>query len=283
MPTLPKLIAFRLTSKCINDCPYCYGPDHNIKDLTLKQLKKLFAFLKDNKVDAILLTGGEPLLRNDFKEIIRELKRNNFKIFLDTCGYNFDKYKSVILKDIDVLGLPLDFHNKSYRRHDNVLKILKYFKNKKVRPVIRVGTVVTKDNFNNLKEIKDVLLGYSIDIWKIYQFLPLNHNAVKNKVSLNIPMNKFNVAIKSLDQVIGGGFRILVCKKKDRNKAYFFVNSDGSVFVPVYGKGHDDNGIDKILGNIYDDDILPKWNKVALNKNYVANAEVTFRYKFNRK
>ena len=207
MPTFPKLVAFRLTSKCINDCPYCYGPDHNIKDLTLKQLKDLFAFLKTNKVDAVLLTGGEPLLRNDFKEIVRELKKNNFKIFLDTCGYNFDKYKSVIFKDIDVLGLPLDFHNKSYRQHDNVLKILKYFKNKKVRPVVRVGTVVTKDNFKNLKEIYKTLLDYQVDIWKIYQFLPLNHNAVENKVSLNIPMKKFNAAIKNLDQVIGGGLQ----------------------------------------------------------------------------
>ena len=278
----PTYVAFRLTSKCINNCKYCYGPDRKTRDLSLIELRTLFNYLKNNGVEAILLTGGEPLLRNDFKKILGLLKKDNFKIFLDTSGYNFDRYKNEILKDVDVLVLPVDFPKKSYRRFHYVFKILDYLKNKERKPIIRIGTVVTNDNYKILKKIKTELLKYSIDFWKIYQFIPINSNAIKNKDSLNIPIRIFNNAIKGVGNDRKGFLKILICRKRDRNKAYFFINSDGSVFMPIYGRGNDDIGEEKILGNVYDINIMDKWNKLISKNNYISNSESTFNYSFKK-
>ena len=76
----PPLITFRITSRCNNDCKYCFGP-RNIKEVDFLELKKLFRIFWLGGAKAILLTGGEPLIRKDFKRIIQELKKYNFKIF----------------------------------------------------------------------------------------------------------------------------------------------------------------------------------------------------------
>lgn len=278
MKKFPPLITFRITSRCYNDCKYCFGPK-NFKELDFSKLKKLFHVFSLGGVKAILLTGGEPLIRKDFKEIIQELKKYNFKIFLDTNGDLFFKYKDLISKNIDVLGLPIDFVNLSYRNKKNfktVVKILHLYKNQKNRPIIRIGTVATKDNFNDLNKIGNLLKNYPVDIWKIYEFTIQNVNALKNRSSLELSQKEFNKATKNLKKEFSKFFKVIVSKRKDRNAAYFFVNPDGSVFIPI-----DDLDICRQykIGSIFDSDILDKWKKSVSRNNYINNIKSTFNYK----
>lgn len=248
--------------------------------MNFTELKKMFHLFYLKNVKAIVLTGGEPLLRDDFEEIVKELKKYNFKIFLDTNGDFFFKYKDSISKKIDVLGLPIDFPDSSYRNENNfrtILEILNYNKNLKKRPIIRIGTVITKDNFRNLDKIGELLKNYPIDIWKIYQFTPQNLNATKNKLSLEISQKTFDDTSQKLQDIFSEFFKVVISERRDRNFAYFFVNPDGTVFMPIDGF---DICREKIIGNVFDRDILDKWNKFISAENYVNNAELTFNYKF---
>lgn len=279
MDSFPEIVVLRVTSKCNNNCKYCYGPK-NVKGTNLVKLKKLFGLLASNGTKAILLTGGEPLLRTDFNEIIQALKKLGLRIFLDTNGDLFFKYKETISQNIDVLGLPLDFSNSSYRNKNNfetVLAILNYYKHIKKRPKIRVGTVVTKDNFGELDKIGEILKKYHADIWKIYEFVPQNKNAIENKSSLEIAPTEFRQIANRIKSKFTKSMQVIVSKRKDRNRAYFFIGSDGQVFMPV-----DDLKIckEKKLGNIFANNIIEKWEKLAVKDNYYKNSEVTFDYKF---
>ena len=274
----PPLITFRITSRCNNNCKCCFGPK-NVKEMNFTKLKKLFRIFWLGGAKAILLTGGEPLIREDFKKVIQELKKYDFKIFLDTNGDFFFKYKDLISKNVDVLGLPIDFVNPSYRNEKNleiILKILNFYKNKKKRPIIRIGTVVTKDNFNYLNKIGIILKNYSVDIWKIYEFTPQAVNALKNKSSLELSQKEFNKATKNLKKEFSRYFKVVISKRTDRNAAYFFVNPDGNVFIPI-----DDLNICRQhkIGNIFDSDILDKWKKSVSKSNYINNIKLTFNYK----
>ncbi len=274
----PPLITFRITSRCNNDCKYCFGP-RNIKEVDFLELKKLFRIFWLGGAKAILLTGGEPLIRKDFKRIIQELKKYNFKIFLDTNGDLFFKYKDLISKNVDVIGLPVDFINSSYRNEKNfwaVLKILNFYKDKKNRPIIRIGTVVTKNNFKDLDKIGNLLRNYPVDIWKIYEFTIQSVNALKNRRSLQISKKEFNKATNDLKKGFSRFFKIVISERKDRNAAYFFINPDGNVFIPV-----DDLDIcrQNKIGNIFDSDILDKWKKSVSKNNYNRNIKLTFNYK----
>lgn len=244
------------------------------------QLKELFRLFYDKGVKAVVLTGGEPLVRNDFGKIIKELKKNKLKVFLDTNGDFFFEYRDLISQYVDVLGLPIDFSNKSYRNKDNfkkVLKILDYYKSLKKRPVIRIGTVITRDNFKKLNEIGQLLQNYPADIWKTYQFTPQNFNAIENRNTLEISQEKFNETTQKLQDKFSNSFKVIISKREDRNNAYFFVQSDGTVFQPI-----DDFNVckEKRIGNVFDKDIITKWKKFISKNNYTNNAKATFNYKF---
>lgn len=279
MNQFPQIITLRVTSRCNNNCKHCFA-SKNTKEMDLPKLKRLFRLFYSKGVKGILLTGGEPLLRDDIDEIIKELKGYNFKVFLDTNGDLFLKYKDLISNYIDVIGLPVDFPDSSYRNKNNlktVLDILVYYKRLKKHPVIRIGTVVTKDNYKRLNEIGELLKNYPVDIWKIYQFTPQNLNAIENRSLLEISEREFNEVAQEIKTTFSNYFKIVVSRRKDRNYAYFFIGSDGIVFVPV-----DNSRIcrEKEIGNIFDKDILEKWERIISKESYIKNAESTFNYRF---
>lgn len=272
----PEIITFRITSRCNYNCKYCYGPK-NIEELPLNKLKEIFSILSKMGAKAIVLTGGEPLVREDIKDIIKEIRKNNLKIFLDTNGSLFFKYNHLIDENIDVLGLPIDFVKSSYRdskQLETVIKILEYYKNKTKKPIIRIGTVLTKENSEDIEKIGDLIMKYPIDIWKIYEFLPQNANALINRKELEIQKEEFDNITKIMVDKFSRHFKVAISNRKSRNKAYFFINPDGNVFMPV------DNGDickEETIGNIFDKDILAKWKDVISESNYNQNIQDTFR------
>lgn len=275
MKNLPEVITFRITSKCNYNCKYCLSPK-KIEELELDSLSKIFELLFKNGAKAIVLTGGEPTIRKDFIEITKEIKKNNLKIFLDTNGSFFFKYKKVIDENVEVLGLPMDFSNWSYRdkgQMETILKILEYYKNKEEKPIIRIGTVVTKENYKELNKIAELLRNYSIDIWKIYEFLPQNINAINNKASLQISPEDFEQVTREIKEKFSDFFKITISKRKNRNKAYFFINPDGTVFMPLDSP---DICKEEIIGNIFDEEIVEKWEKFISKENYLQNIRDTF-------
>lgn len=279
MKQFPEVVTFRITSRCNNDCKYCFGP-RNVEEMDFSKLKKLFHLFYERRVKAVVLTGGEPLLRDDFGEILKELKKYSFKIFLDTNGDLFFKSRDLISKYVDIIGLPIDFPDSSYRNEDNiktVLEILDYYKKIKKHPLIRVGTVVTKDNFRKLNEIGELLKKYPINIWKIYQFTPQNVNAIRNKSLLEISQSEFNRISKSVKDNFSNFFKVGISSRQDRNNAYFFIGSDGIVFIPIDNM---DICREKKIGNIFEKDILDKWGKFISEKHYIDNVRLTFNYKF---
>lgn len=280
MLNFPEIVTFRITSKCNNNCKYCFA-SKNIEEMDFSKLRKLFCLFHEGGVKAVVLTGGEPLLRKDILKIFKELRKYNIKIFLDTNGDLFFNYKAEIDKYVDVLGLPLDFSDSSYRSKENfetIMKILNYYKNKsfKERPIIRIGTVVTQDNIKDLEKISNLLENCSIDIWKIYEFTPQNINAIKNKSFLEISSEEFEKETARIKNKFSN-LKIVISERKNRSAAYFFINPNGSVFIPIDNL---DICKEKIVGNVFDEDIVEKWEKEVSISNYIDNAKETFNYDF---
>jgi MoaA/NifB/PqqE/SkfB family radical SAM enzyme len=283
MEKFPETITFRITSKCTFNCSYCYGPK-KIRDLSLNSLKKIFKLFARNGVKSIVITGGEPMLRQDFGEIICQLKKHRFKIFLDTNGIFFFKYKSLINKKVAVLGLPLDFPGikRSFRNEEqaeNVIKILKYYQKIKNKPKIKIGTVVTKKNINYLNELASKLLKYKIDTWKIYQFIPIGRNASRNRKKLEISTKLFLRETRKIKNQYAKLINIVVSKRNDRARAYFMLDPNGKVIMPI------DNGKycqNLNVGSVFDKNIIKYWQNKVSGVNYLGNSESTFRIKTSR-
>ncbi|MCK5849088.1 MAG: anaerobic ribonucleoside-triphosphate reductase activating protein [Caldisericia bacterium] len=77
------------TKGCNFCCGYCHNPElipETDETLTFAELKDVLRFAKDNWIDAISITGGEPTMNNHLVETLEFIKREGFLIKLDTQG-----------------------------------------------------------------------------------------------------------------------------------------------------------------------------------------------------
>jgi radical SAM protein with 4Fe4S-binding SPASM domain len=94
---IPIDATLELSYRCNNKCVHCYCnlPEDDAaakkKELTTEEIKKSFDDLASLGTLWLLITGGEPLLREDFEEIYTHAKKNGFLITLFTNGTLIDE------------------------------------------------------------------------------------------------------------------------------------------------------------------------------------------------
>jgi len=124
------------TQGCNYRCQFCYNPmlvwpensaseskyDHNSplegdqRDHHLNE-DDLFDFLKERvgKLDAVVVTGGEPTLHKDLPEFIGKIKKLGFKVKLDSNGTNPEMMAGLIEdKLIDYIAMDIKASEKNY-------------------------------------------------------------------------------------------------------------------------------------------------------------------------
>jgi pyruvate formate lyase activating enzyme len=84
---------------CNFRCPFCHNweiVDGSMPSIMSKG--ELLSFLEKriNLLDGVVITGGEPTLRNDLPDLIREIKDMGFKVKLDTNGNNPDRLINLV-------------------------------------------------------------------------------------------------------------------------------------------------------------------------------------------
>lgn len=86
-----KLAAVIFIKGCNLRCPFCHNPElvlsanNNEHVLTLAEVKQQLK-LKENWLDGVVVTGGEPTIHEDLLTLIKELNATGLKVKLDTNG-----------------------------------------------------------------------------------------------------------------------------------------------------------------------------------------------------
>lgn len=164
-------------SKCPLTCRYCHNVEL-LEDNTEWALEKVISEIDSSAdfLDAIVISGGEPLVQTDAViEILKYVRKKGLKTKLDTSGIYPDKIKELLdLKLLDYVSLDVKTTFSKYRKitGSNVgFKVKKSMDlindNPDVQLEIRTTYVPTlhtkKDMFNLVDEIKG-------DIYTIQQF-----------------------------------------------------------------------------------------------------------------
>lgn len=178
----PKSLIFFITNRCNAKCKHCfYWKKLNTQkkeELNLDQIRKFVKSLR-HPLSAVLLTGGEPFLREDLVEICKIFYRYNKTsgVVLPTNGYLpkviFDSVRNILNETnlyVDV-SLSLDgFEKTSYKtrglkdifeKNKQTIELLKTIKNKRFR--LFLLTVVSNKNYKEI--IK--LINFNKKNWKI--------------------------------------------------------------------------------------------------------------------
>ena len=134
---------------CNFRCGFCYNPDLVLgKACEGFSQEYFFDFLKKRKgkLDAVCITGGEPLITLDL-EFVKKIKELGFKVKIDTNGSFPDKLKELIdNKLIDYIAMDIKSSREFYARAAGIpvdiskiersIKLVHDFKNSEFRTTI---------------------------------------------------------------------------------------------------------------------------------------------------
>ena len=117
----PRLIAFEVTRRCRFNCRHCRAcaqTDAGDEELTTKQCKKILASVAKYCKPVIILTGGEPLEREDIYELADYIRVLKMRAVMATCGYPINDETIDKLKKAGVLALSISIDGASALTHD---------------------------------------------------------------------------------------------------------------------------------------------------------------------
>lgn len=154
-----------LTYRCDYNCLHCYckGSENVGRELTTVEVKKVLDEIHTAGCFWLTLTGGDPLIRPDFKEIYAYAKQKGFIITVLTNGYRlnhkladyFAKYPPLSI-DITVNSLDKLIYEKivgfSGDALTRVLDNIQYASRKGISMIIKAN--VLKENKNQIGKIK---------------------------------------------------------------------------------------------------------------------------------
>jgi radical SAM protein with 4Fe4S-binding SPASM domain len=158
----PVHVSIELTYACNYRCKHCYnesGSEHE-KFFDFNVLKKVLDGLYENGVYIIELTGGEPLLHPDFRDIVEYALKKFELVAIITNGYLISEelldslvtYKDKLIFQVDLHGtrVYMDWFCDKKGAFDKIKKNIELITERDY--FLRVIMIVTKLNYNQIIE-----------------------------------------------------------------------------------------------------------------------------------
>ncbi|MDD7793418.1 putative heme d1 biosynthesis radical SAM protein NirJ1 [Clostridium sp. 'White wine YQ'] len=167
------VVVWNCTRTCNLKCVHCYASSDNKKydgELSTEEGKRFINELHEFRVPVILFSGGEPLLREDFFELIQYANKYKIRSTISTNGTLIDKRIATKIKNSGVgyVGISLDGVGTShdeFRRTKGAFNLaLNGIRNcKEVNQRVGLRFTINRHNFNQLKDIFHLIKDENID------------------------------------------------------------------------------------------------------------------------
>jgi len=181
------LSAIVFTKGCNFRCQFCYNPmlvwpdqsaKTNNEDHSYIEENDLLVFLRSRigKLDAVVVTGGEPTLHADLPEFLAGIKKLGFKIKLDSNGTNPEMLKTVIDQElVDYLAMDIKAAPQKYDLAtgvqpdmEKIKESIKIIKNSGLPYEFRTTVVPELATVKDISEMGEMISG--ADKWYLQKF-----------------------------------------------------------------------------------------------------------------
>jgi MoaA/NifB/PqqE/SkfB family radical SAM enzyme len=108
---LPHTVYLELTNRYNFKHQECPAPPNKFIDFNYEWAKKLCYFLPENKINRVVLTGGEPTLHPEFQDILVKFKIYGFNIGLETSGELLGKSVELFARRCSWIKIPIETHD----------------------------------------------------------------------------------------------------------------------------------------------------------------------------
>ncbi len=191
---LPKVAALELTYRCNHKCLFCSCPweaDENYKkkELTYSEWTEVIDILIHNGVSSFTLTGGEPLMREDIRDIINFILQSGATLNIISNGRKVDDDFLDFIAERKVsicISIPGIETFVEHTGIDNVEHVLSLFEKTKIRGIQATANIaVTKKNLPELYENIAYALIKGADYVLLNRFLPGGRGLSNQEYLLN--------------------------------------------------------------------------------------------------
>lgn len=279
---LLKFLFLELTLRCNERCLHCGS---SCGDVTSSELspKQYFEFLEKIKRDftdlpMLCITGGEPLLRRDFFDIMGYANKLGFNWGMTSNGTLITKdiarqLKETGMKTISVSIDGLEETHDNFRRTkggfrktiDGVKNLLEQNFNS-----VQVTTVVTKKNISQLDALFELMFELDVDSWRILNIEPIGRACMLDGYALEAEdyrrmLDFIKDKRKSDFPVLYGCSHFLGLDYEREVRDWYFLCNAGIYTASIMSNGDIGACLDierrpeTIQGNILSDDFTDVW------------------------
>ncbi len=166
---LPKLIAWELTRSCNLDCIHCraaarFGPYPN--ELTTEECMKFMEDVASFAKPIMIMTGGEPMLRDDVWDIASYGTSLGLRMVMAPCGFLVTEDTARKMIDVGIQRLSFSIDGATAESHDEFRRVpgafasvMKAIENcNKVGLEFQVNTTISKHNLEELPRILELVI-----------------------------------------------------------------------------------------------------------------------------
>ena len=180
---VPLVLSWNVTRKCNLKCPHCYINADNkasINELTTEEARNLIDQICEVSKPLLVLSGGEPLLRQDIYELIRYGASKGLKMGLGSNGSLIDDTAAKNLKEagIETVSISLDSHipvqhdefrgvKGSWEKAVNAIKALR-----ENGVLVQVNTTLTQQNYDQIDDIMSLAEKLGVENFHLFFLVP---------------------------------------------------------------------------------------------------------------
>src|SRR6056297_2670673 len=92
------------TQGCNMDCAYCHNPELIPKENENEYMNTAYFWeyldKRSDLIDGVVITGGEPLIQDSIYNFIKDIKKYDLLVKLDTNGTNYHLLEKLIDEDL---------------------------------------------------------------------------------------------------------------------------------------------------------------------------------------
>lgn len=220
--TSPQTCILLITLKCNLSClicPFCgkYGMFKNKinlykkNEMTTQEVKYIINEISEIGVSRLVFSGGEPLLRNDLKELTTFAHQKGIQTSLITNGTLLTEESAKSLQNcFDIISVSIHGLEKiddkikrikgAFKKSVNGLKLLKKYSNAKVG----INFVVNKYNYHQIEDI----LNFAKENCDFIKYIPVNYFAqffIKKENSIKVMEKLIELKEKNKNFIINEG------------------------------------------------------------------------------
>ena len=186
---VPLVTSYNVTRECNMKCSHCYinATEKKLPDeLTTEEAKSVIDQIHQVSSPLLILSGGEPLLRQDIFELIEYGSKKVLKMGLSSNGYLIDDAVAKKLKAAGIATVSISIDSSIPEQHDEFRGVVGAWEKainackalRKNGIIVQINTTLTHDNYNQIDDIMTLAESIGVENFHLF-FLVLTGRGVK--------------------------------------------------------------------------------------------------------